>query len=382
MSNDNADGGKEPNMIVPPPIAYEDRISLVADPNIKYLDTVSSDIFEKWGMGRLGGASGRGWSSYQTFMRCPYLFKIKYLDGIRGLPAMALELGSAFHSFLALHYRWMRDEKWELIPQIFKDELLAGGVRPQPVLEAWRLYEAYALHYENDYIIPLEEEYWAEDPDGNTCRYDLIARVPEGVVNVPAGAWIIEHKSAARFTGSFLDGWKNDGEVLGQIMVWKRAGLDKKFGKLQGNIVNIVGKQKIIQFHRTIVPAQRWHVQQHMADLKVWSALQRICEATDTWPRSRANCTTKFGNCDNFENCSDNLKPVKVERLMQKTKSVAEQLIGITGRSSIPAATTSPLLQTTPLLNEKEQLILALDPSLDDKSLPATDVDQSDQAAD
>lgn len=448
-------------MFLPPPIATSnDFVSLVPNLNIKYLDTASSDIFERYGMGRMGGASGRGWSSFSTMQRCPYLFKVRYIDKIRGLPALALELGSAFHTFLALHYRWMRDETWKLTPEIFKEELLGEGVRPEPVIEAWRLYDAYRYHYENDYLIPLEEEYWAEDPDGNSCRYDLIAKIaPNNQFGLPAGAVIGEHKAlilqeniltpsgyrmmgdlqvddevvdpdtgkparitgvhpqgvvdlheirfenstsvtccadhlwlayvdgveqvvplktilswkgernikipqllnfgsyqlqeivniqpvapaeaqcitvdskrnlyalsngimthntAARFTSDYLEGWRNDGEILGQIMIWKRAGLDDIFGPLVGNLVNIVGKQKKTQFHRTFIPYERWHVQQHMQDLKMWSAMQRMYEASGFWPRSRANCTTKFGTCELMEYCATNRDPVQFKDLVDK----------------------------------------------------------------
>jgi len=357
-ATETAEAQTEVNMIVPPPIDYDPlRISLVPDPNIKYLDDVLGTIFEKFGMPRLGGASGRGWSSHSTFQRCPYLFKVKYLDRVRGLPALALETGSAFHTFLALHYRWMMDPEWQLTPQICKDELLAGGVRPQPVIEAWRLYEAYADHYQDDYLYPLAEEHWAEDPDGNTCRYDLIARVDVERPGIVPGAYIVEHKTAARFTADALEGWKNDGEILGQIMIWKRAGLDKQFGKLRGNIVNIVGKQRLIQFHRTIIPAQRWHVQQHMEDLKMWSALQQMYAATDFWPKARANCVTKFGMCDLFDHCAENRKPITVDRLKRKKIAPATAVASATDSAQIAPTTAVAPTTDSP---DSSQMPLAL----------------------
>jgi hypothetical protein len=288
--------GQEPNMIVPPPIDMN-MINMFADSTIKRLDDIMNEIFERHGMGRLGGASGRGWSSHSTFQKCPYLFKLTYLEGQRGSASSALETGSAFHTFLALHYKWMLDENLTLTPYVARDEMLNGGGDAKAILEAWRLYEAYVNKYENDYITPIAMEEWAQDPDGNTCRYDLIGEVTNAQPGVVPGVYIIEHKTAARFTADALEGWRNDGEILGQIMIWKRGKLDKKYGKLRGVIVNIVGKQKVIQFHRTIVPAQKWHVQQHMEDLKMWAALQQMYAATGVWPKARANCVTKFGLC-------------------------------------------------------------------------------------
>jgi hypothetical protein len=307
--------GREPNMIVPPPIAnLADYINMSPDPNARNIDDILGEIFEHHKMPRLGGASGRGWSSHATFQKCPYLFKLSYLEGQRGAPSVALEVGSLIHTFLALHYTWMLDENLTLTPYVTRDSLLAAGARPQSVIEAWRLYEAYASKYESDYLVPIAMEEWAQDPDGNTCRYDMIAEVPAAQPGVVPGVYIVEHKSAARFTADALEGWRNDGEILGQIMIWKRAKLDKKYGKLRGTIVNIVGKQKVIQFHRTIVPAQKWHVTQHMEDLKMWSALQQMYAATGFWPKARANCVTKFGLCNFFDHCAENQKLVPIRK--------------------------------------------------------------------
>ena len=307
--------GREPNMIVPPPIAnLADYVNMEPDLNAPRVDDILKELFEQHKMARLGGASGRGWSSHQTFQRCPYLFKLSYLEGQRGAPSVALEVGSLIHTFLALHYTWMLDEGLTLTPYVARDSLMAAGARPQAVIEAWRLYEAYTNKYENDYLTPIAMEEWAADPDGNTCRYDMIAEVRDAVAGVVPGVYIIEHKSASRFTADVLEGWRNDGEILGQIMIWKRAKLDKKYGKLRGTIVNIIGKQKTIQFHRTIVPAQKWHVTQHMEDLKMWSALQQMYAATGVWPKARANCVTKFGLCSFFDHCAENQKLVPIRK--------------------------------------------------------------------
>jgi hypothetical protein len=284
------------------------------DPNRRRFDEVMNEIFALHKLEKLGGASGRGWSSFAVFQRCPYLYKLTYLDGQRGAPTLALETGSALHTFLALHYKWMLDDALTLTPYVAKDALIASDVDPRPVIEAWRLYEAYAAHYEQDYLYPLDIEAWAQDSDGYTCRYDLIAEVTEAQLDLLPGVYVVEHKSSSRFTPDVLDGWRNDGEILGQIMIWKRAGLDKKYGKLRGTIVNIIGKQRLVRFHRVVVPAQRWHVQQHTEDLKMWTALQQMYAATGTWPRARANCTTKFGTCHLFDHCAENQRLVPIRK--------------------------------------------------------------------
>lgn len=287
----------------------DDRWVTLADPNIRPVDEVLEEVFQRYGMRRMGGASGRGWSSFAAFQKCPYYYHLRTI-GVRGTPSSSLETGAVFHEFLALHYSQMMDPNLKLSPEVLKSELLDSGCDAKNVLEAWRLYDAYTLRYENDYLHPLAVEYWAQDPDGNTCRFDLIARVDDGQSGVVPGTYIVEHKSASRFDAATLDGWRNDGEVIGQIMVWKRARLFRRFGSLRGVIVNVVGKQRVVQFHRTVVSAQSWHVRQHMDDLKVWRAFQNLCEVTSTWPRSRANCITRYGFfCEMFDFCAENRKP-------------------------------------------------------------------------
>jgi hypothetical protein len=308
-----------------------DLVSLSARP----LDDVLVDVFGKYDMERLGGRSGRGWSSFAAFQRCPYYYRTRYLDGRRGSPSRALETGSVFHTFLALHYTWMMDEGLQLTPHVCRQELLDGGANGDNVSAGWRLYEAYADRYVNDYFYPLAVEHRVADPAGNSCRYDLIAKIETAQVGLPPGTWIVEHKTTGRFDTAALDGWQNDGEILGQIAVWKRARLDRRFGRLQGVIVNIVGKQKTPRFHRTPVAVQRWHVRQHAKDLKVWDAFQQICKATNTWPRSRANCITRWGLCEMFDHCAENQKPGKIA-----DTTASDAITGVTGAMSAIANAT------------------------------------------
>jgi hypothetical protein len=315
----------------------DDLISLMPRADIRPVDDAFNEIFDRHKMARLGGASGRGWSSYATFQRCPYLYKVKYIDGERGVAAMALETGSIFHTFMALHYLWMLDENLTLTPQVCRAELMESGARPEAIIAGWRIYDAYALHYEQDYLYPLAIEDWAQGDRGNTCRYDMIARIDTPQPGITPGTWIIEHKSASRFTADLLEGWHNDGEILGQIMVWKQAKLDKKYGKLRGTIVNIVGKQKIPQFQRVIVPAQRWHVSDHDDDLRVWAALQEMYKATNTWPKARNNCVHRYGLCDLFQHCATHEKLTPLRRLEKAVKSARS------ANSEIASATESPL---------------------------------------
>ena len=219
---------------------------------------------------------------------------------------MPLEVGSATHGLLAVKYSKMIDSTYPITPEVTRDFLLDVGCDGVAVMEAWRLYEHYEVQYEDDYLTPLAVEYHAVDPKTReSCRYDLIARVERAHPGVLAGTYAVETKTASRFDDATLDGWRNDGEVIGQTMIWKRLNLDEKFGPLVGVMVKVLGKQKVPQFHRTIVPPQGWQIKQHGQDLRMWHALRRLAVATGIFPRARTNCIGRYGKCSQWEHCAD-----------------------------------------------------------------------------
>lgn len=285
-----------------------DYIQLNANPDIVPVETALIGIFEKYKMERLGGASGgRGWSSYSTIQRCPYLYKVKYLDGYRGEPSGNLEIGSLVHTYLAIAHQKNINPDYLLTPEKVKDELLSFNANAANVLESWRIYSAYTAYYENDYIISVDSEVLAKAPNGDSCRYDGIVRIDDPSLGFPTGTFIEETKTSAIFDRAVLDGWRNDGEVIGQQMIWKAAGFNRKYGKLQGTIMNIIGKQKTPKFERIIIPIQEQQIKQHKSDLESWRALEGMYRAMGHWPRARTSCITKYGFCDLYEHCADNV---------------------------------------------------------------------------
>lgn len=273
------------------------------------IDEALHEIFDAAGAARLGGASGTlGWSSFSTFMRCPYLWSRKYLQPKKkpaGGESPALVVGSLVHTFLALHYQRMIEPDYPLTVDAAYKALRMSAANQEGISEAWRLFEAYRIFYRDEGVVPLAVEYLTADPrTGESCRYDMIARTTIEKPGQPIGTYVFEHKTAARFDDSALTGWVNDGEVIGQIMLYDRLHLERRFGKLQGVIVNIIGKQKVPDFHRTMVSTNFWQTDQHAQDLQAWEALKRMYTAAGTFPRARANCITKFGKCSEWETCA------------------------------------------------------------------------------
>jgi hypothetical protein len=92
--------------------------------------------------------------------------------------------------------------------------------------------------------------------------------------------------------------------VLGQIMGWHELHLEKRFGDLQGVIVNIIGKQKDPEMHRALVPPNAWQIEAHMRELKQWEGLIQLARGSDTFPRARNSCVSRYGMCDHFDHCA------------------------------------------------------------------------------
>ncbi|KKL28029.1 hypothetical protein LCGC14_2379210, partial [marine sediment metagenome] len=195
-------------------------------------------------------------------------------------------------------------------PSALRDALLDAKADVEHVSDGWRIFDAYADRYESvgDYIEPLAIEELVVDPvTGNSCRYDLIAHVNDDAkhLGIMPGTYVIEFKSAGRLDIGTTDGWHLDGEVIGQLMLWKKAKLRRKYGKLQGVIVDIVTKAKVPKFHREIVAPPNNQLNAQENDLVMWESLQQLFRATKRWPRSLQACYGKYGPCEYVEHCRE-----------------------------------------------------------------------------
>lgn len=307
--------GEAPATAAPYSMFDGTTIDVNPDPSLKSVDDAFLALFESYSVPRPGGASGHlGWSSFSTFQRCPYLYKRVYLDapdGVRtGGGSQALEIGSTIHTLLAVKSLQLINQAYPISPEMVREFMLTFGCSPEVIMESWRVFTSYEAHYESaeggDYLTPIAVEYLiADEKTKESARFDLIAKVEDAQIGVMPGTYIVEHKTASRFTDDVVDGWRNDGEILGQIMLWKRLKLDKKFGKLQGVMVNILGKQKYPQFRRVIVPPQSWQIRQHADDLRVWEGYRQLARAIGVFPHARANCISRYGKCFQWDHCTE-----------------------------------------------------------------------------
>jgi len=280
-------------------------IELILHP---FVDAVVSRIFHDHGVERLGGAStGRGWSSFNLFQKCPYAWKRRYIEHAEPFIAVespAIAVGSLVHTYLAVMYMRKINPRYPLTPDTLHERVRLE-CNPEYAAEAWRLFVAYRLFYQYDQFTPLAVELNLRDPRNNeSCRYDLVAYFSDEAPMRLPGTYIIEHKTKQRFDRAATDGWSNDGEVLGQVELWKRLGLDKRYGPLRGVIMNIIGRQKEVQFTRTIIAPSSWQTGQHREDLKRWEGAIQLASATDNFPRARHSCIDRYGFCEWWDHCT------------------------------------------------------------------------------
>jgi len=280
------------------------------------MDEALNQAAKRLGVVRKGGASGRGWSRYRLLQKCPRAYYLRYFapkeTDAQPMRHSPLELGSCWHEFSAYYYSNMMAIGMGLhegpAPSALHAALLETDADPIIVAEAWRLFEAYADHYEGygDYLIPLAVEELALDKaTKHSCRYDLIARVDADhpmAKGMEPGVYVVEHKTASHIN---TEQWHLDGEVIGQIMLWKAAKLDEKFGPLVGVIVNICTKGKVPSFHREIVTPPWEQMAAQTQHLRAWDRIERIYQI-EQWPRSLAACYgDKFGPCEYVEECRE-----------------------------------------------------------------------------
>lgn len=274
------------------------------------MDHALMTIFDTLGLDRLGGiSSGRGWSSFSLYQRCPYAWKRRHIERVQpwiSVESPSLAIGTLVHAFLALYYTGMMEDSpyAALTPTMLYDRVVRIA-NPEYVAESMRVFKAYALWYKGEEIVPLAIEYDLRDPRNNeSCRFDMIAFHPTAHGERRSGTYDYEHKTASRFDHDTLTAWSGDGEILGQVALWDRLGLDHRFGPLAGVVVNLLGKHKEPLFHRTLVSPTTFQIESHLQDLKRWEGLIQLSRSNGIYPRARANCVHRYGRCDHWDHCA------------------------------------------------------------------------------
>ncbi len=305
------------------------------------IDEAVDAFFKVQGWPLVGGPSGRGWSYFSAATRCGQLFKKSFdvaADGLtRKIHGQPLQIGALFHTLQALYYgaglgnaailpdrKGLVSEEIRLKgrrtrwtpPQTAADDLLRAlkalcddDTAPSPdrfvVEEAERLFDAHTNWWsDKEDVTPLGVEVFAEHARiGYTCRYDLIGRVGVNDPFLPPGVYVFEKKTAKWIDELYLEGWALDGEILGEIMCWEAGGMPEMFGPLQGVVLDVVSKGKVPECRRIVLPPTLPAVEQHKKWIQ-WTAAQiQQWRAIGVYPQAFGNCWTRYGRCEQFENC-------------------------------------------------------------------------------
>jgi hypothetical protein len=342
--------------------------SIFPDPTLTPIDAVTDALFAKLGYPLLGGSSGRGWSYVSTAQRCGRLFQATYDSGVtdeqrrqlvNGAVPLPLQVGALFHTLQALHYAPRfedgaavvaperkglcalsargpgRSKVWHPeadAAETFLGELkalcrlddaglratLAASVRggaalaPVPgapstevVLEAEKCFDAHAAHWSGEDVTPLAIEwYCADEALSYTCRFDMIGRVGDNDPILPPGVYIFERKTAKWIDETYLESWTMDGEVLGQVHCWHHSDCERRFGKLAGVVMDVVGKGKTAECRRVVIPPDLVMTDRHARWVRLTQANIALWRAMRSYPQSFGNCFSRYGRCHEWENCA------------------------------------------------------------------------------
>jgi DNA gyrase inhibitor GyrI len=186
-----------------------------------------------------------------------------------------------------------------------RNRVFGGGVSTKRSITASGLYDLFPDDEQVRSVLG-EPVWWVPVASilaiGRQMTYDITVL---GVHNFAAND-IITHNSAARLDRGVTEGWHLDGEIIGELMLYYKAKLARKYGPLTGVIVNVVTKTKAPGFHREIVTPPKSQMRRQHKDLKVWQAVEALYTTTNTWPRALAACWGRYGPCEFFNHCRDN----------------------------------------------------------------------------
>jgi hypothetical protein len=272
--------------------------------------TATAQLFAAAGLEPLGGMSGLwGWSSLSTFQRCQHLWNVR--SGSRrpraDVPASeALEVGDITHVLLAIRYMRMMLPDYPLDPPGAIDYLRDALITPAHLDEAVRIFSAYEMFYgEEDYLTVLAVEHEVVDPrTGRSCRWDLVIRINRPFEGLLPGVFLVNHKTSSRDGKAVREGWRGDGQIIGEWDLYHLLRYDRRWGPARGICVNLIMRQKSPVLDRLWVMPSKSVVKDQQRATAYWTAQMAMAKSTGYYPRSRAACITRYGGlCEEYERC-------------------------------------------------------------------------------
>jgi hypothetical protein len=269
---------------------------------------------------REGGPSPWGNSRYAVFEQCPYKYWVSFVKRMKPeTPAEPLEVGGLFHEARARYYSTaLALEPTDISDTELDQECLraaysiidrAEAVVPNIAAVVRRLFSGWIEVFgpgtsEDDRFETILVEALIETDRG----FPYSTRLDRVIMSEKFGGPVImEIKTASRRTQDLLAGYRLDSQFLGQQYCWRYSKYYKKYGPLQGYIVDLAVKGNQMEFIREEVPVNSKAMRDWERQKRLTYEQMVTCEIRNYWPRIRANCI-KYRRCGLNRHCS-RLKP-------------------------------------------------------------------------
>lgn len=284
------------------------------------------------------GASARGSTFWKSLRLCPREHALRYEVGLVPLsekPRPALDRGKVVHAALEHYYTMLGEGRSanavedtlarleRLSEEVFKladNDPEFGASWRDALNEADRTIRGYFAQYASEPIRVLDVEVSVFRPilrgASYSARLDLVAEL-DGAV------WIVEHKTTRVASGSSLQNFWLDLQILGQA--WLTEGRKRwRFGTasewVRGVLVNILVATKEPKFVRVPCVFSPDHLTAFHREMISLVEYREFCLRSQ-WPRNFGNCSgfSRFNTtCDYFDLCA--LSPLlSVEDMRKET---------------------------------------------------------------
>jgi len=262
------------------------------------------------------GRSQAGWSYYGSWRKCSRKWAYENVYKIEGSRGGARGLGSLVHELLARHYLARMGHPQPSAEATLEEK--GADLKPDAVELARSRYAQYVASYAAEDWTPIavEEEYrigFLLEPNGNvrvvdaetpgsvlyTSRVDLVVRDSAGKI------WIVDHKTAARISGSSEFRYAMHGQFHGFWHIGRHF-----FGDaFAGPMINFVQTWSGPSFKRVRPPAAPQLVEGFprlivatASEIALWS---RKAKSPSDWPTTSHEtvCVSSYGTCDHATRC-------------------------------------------------------------------------------
>lgn len=254
-----------------------------------------------------GGASPAGWSSIESFFRCPKEFQFRSVRGIHKPSRQdidALAIGKLFHAGRSVWFANKFSVNDAALAAIAKEMVTQREENELPISQdafdrAVTIMNAYIEHWEKRAKpVPVEVEVLIDTEvfgQRRTARLDDVSFYPEAGNQLCIG----EAKTTSETVGAVENIYTLHGQTLGQHILWRKAlnGM-AQHGRVAGTMIDVVEKKygnEKPKFGRVFLPVSEFSISWFEQSLAFYAeAASRVKWDTEV-PRNIVSCTRQYG---------------------------------------------------------------------------------------